>query len=453
MRAPCHPLDARRVASTNPASTTTPPTRDISPLEGIGTEFAEVAALTCPFTLNLCIPEDDGTEPTRLTLPDARLALELSPREDAAAEISRDPQLKLGLSPSEGQAQLVSIGAVSASVRPKRRSPAPAGATPSEPTSLSELGRLDVNVSSSLVRRPRFLVRPALNTCQLKYALDETAYRAETTRLAPPDGGWGWVVLAGSMTINILIPGFIKSFGVLFDDVCAQFDVTPATAAWIPALSFFMYNFMGLVGGALCQKYSCRVTSTLGGLLASAGLLVSYCADHIYYLYLGMGLMGGGGGCFAYSSGVLVVGSYFERRRGLANGLCVSGSALGAMIFPPALDLLLEHSGFSDAMLLLCAVLLHVVPCAALYQPVEWHMVRVSAVADEASRGSVHSLCYLSTVLHGSSLAVSQKEGSHQIIEAAIRRPAQPRRPLIELTLLCNPVFLLIITSSALFQN
>lgn len=56
--------------------------------------------------------------------------------------------------------------------------------------------------------------------------------------------------------------------------------------------------------------------------------------------------MGGAGGCFVYSAGVLVVGSYFERRRGLANGLCVSGSALGAMVFPPLLDLLLEHYGF-----------------------------------------------------------------------------------------------------------
>ena len=56
--------------------------------------------------------------------------------------------------------------------------------------------------------------------------------------------------------------------------------------------------------------------------------------------------MGGCGGCFVYCSGILVVGSYFERRRGLANGLCVSGSALGAMVFPPALDLMLERHGF-----------------------------------------------------------------------------------------------------------
>ena len=47
------------------------------------------------------------------------------------------------------------------------------------------------------------------------------------------------------MLINVLIPGFIKSFGVLFDDVCDRFDASPAAVSWIPALSFFMYNFMG----------------------------------------------------------------------------------------------------------------------------------------------------------------------------------------------------------------
>lgn len=63
--------------------------------------------------------------------------------------------------------------------------------------------------------------------------------------LVPPDGGWGWLVLWGSMLVNILIPGTIKSFGVLFVEFVEAFDATPATAAWIPALCYFLYSSLG----------------------------------------------------------------------------------------------------------------------------------------------------------------------------------------------------------------
>lgn len=50
----------------------------------------------------------------------------------------------------------------------------------------------------------------------------------EAWELVPPDGGWGWLVLAGSMLVNILIPGTIKSFGVLFVEFMEAFETTPA---------------------------------------------------------------------------------------------------------------------------------------------------------------------------------------------------------------------------------
>lgn len=63
--------------------------------------------------------------------------------------------------------------------------------------------------------------------------------------LVPPDGGWGWLVLFGSMLVNILVPGTIKSFGVLFVEFIEAFEATPATAAWIPALCYFLYSSLG----------------------------------------------------------------------------------------------------------------------------------------------------------------------------------------------------------------
>lgn len=63
--------------------------------------------------------------------------------------------------------------------------------------------------------------------------------------LQPPDGAWGWMVLLGTVIVNTLIPGLIKSFGVLFVEFIAVFNATPSSVAWIPALTFALYNLLG----------------------------------------------------------------------------------------------------------------------------------------------------------------------------------------------------------------
>lgn len=45
--------------------------------------------------------------------------------------------------------------------------------------------------------------------------------------------------------VNLFIPGTVKSFGVLFVEFLEVFDASPAAAAWIPALCYFLYSSLG----------------------------------------------------------------------------------------------------------------------------------------------------------------------------------------------------------------
>ncbi|XP_075228297.1 solute carrier family 16 member hermes isoform X3 [Lycorma delicatula] len=104
--------------------------------------------------------------------------------------------------------------------------------------------------------------------------------------LVPPDGGWGWLVLGGSVLINLLIPGTIKSFGVLFIEFLEVFDASPVAASWIPALCYFLYCSLGPLASYLSGQFGYRAVTLLGGMCAGIGMILSFFANSITYLYV-----------------------------------------------------------------------------------------------------------------------------------------------------------------------
>jgi hypothetical protein len=109
-----------------------------------------------------------------------------------------------------------------------------------------------------------------------------------------PDGGWGWLVLLGAMMVNILIPGgAIKSFGILFVEFIDSFEATPTEASWIPALCYFLYSSLGPLSSILSVKYSFRTVTLIGGTFAGVGMILTFWATSINYLYISYGVFVG----------------------------------------------------------------------------------------------------------------------------------------------------------------
>ncbi|CAG9577565.1 unnamed protein product [Danaus chrysippus] len=194
--------------------------------------------------------------------------------------------------------------------------------------------------------------------------------------LVPPDGRWGWCVLVGATLVNILIPGTIKSFGVLLVEFNDVFNSSPAASSGIVALCYFLYSSLGPISSILSVKWSYRTVTLIGGCFAAFGMIFSSWAFSITYLYFSFGAMVGTGAGLAFPPTVYIVTSYFVRLRGLANGICMSGSAFGSIILPPILRILLETYGYKGAVLILGGIMLNVWAAALLFQPVEEHMVK-----------------------------------------------------------------------------
>ncbi|XP_043464177.1 monocarboxylate transporter 12-B-like isoform X2 [Leptopilina heterotoma] len=207
--------------------------------------------------------------------------------------------------------------------------------------------------------------------------------KTKDTILVPPDGGWGWVILTSAVLVNVLIPGTVKSFGVLFVEFLEVFQASPTTASWMPALCYFLYSSLGPLSSVLSMKYSYKTVTMVGGAFAASGMMFSYFATSVPYLYVSYGIMVGIGAGLTCPVSVYIVTEYFQKYRGFANGMCISGSCFGAIILPPLLQHLLNTVGYRGAVLIMGAITLNSVLCGLLYHPVERHMKRIPITSEK----------------------------------------------------------------------
>ncbi|XP_031616386.1 monocarboxylate transporter 12 isoform X2 [Contarinia nasturtii] len=188
----------------------------------------------------------------------------------------------------------------------------------------------------------------------------------------PLDGGYGWCVVFGAFSVQFWVAGLVKSYGVLFVEILEIFPTnTTAVASWIPAILSALCLALAPLSSALCQRFSCRTVVFIGGLFCACGLMLSYFATSLYHLLFTFGILTGIGGGLSTTPGIIIVSLYFNKRRALANGICVSGTAAGSFVFPILIECLIHKFGFHGTLLLLGAGMLHVCVSASLYRPLD----------------------------------------------------------------------------------
>ena len=67
----------------------------------------------------------------------------------------------------------------------------------------------------------------------------------ETYAIIPPNGGWGWVVVASAFYINVVIDGIQLTFGVFIDDISENLHLDVPQVAFANSLMFGMHLIMG----------------------------------------------------------------------------------------------------------------------------------------------------------------------------------------------------------------
>jgi MFS family permease len=169
---------------------------------------------------------------------------------------------------------------------------------------------------------------------------------------------YGWVVVAATFLTMLVTAGAVGAPGVLLLPLQREFGWSTAAISSAMAVRLLLFGLMGPFAAAFINRYGVRkVTLTALGLIAS-GLALSLAVHRIWQLIVLWGvIVGVGTGLTALVLAATVSARWFNSRRGLIVGLLTASSATGQLVFLPLLASVAAHSGWRNALLIVCVLL------------------------------------------------------------------------------------------------
>ncbi|KAL9944427.1 hypothetical protein ACHAO3_008555 [Verticillium nonalfalfae] len=159
-------------------------------------------------------------------------------------------------------------------------------------------------------------------------------------------GASRWAVLSAAFGITFIAVGMPNSFGVFqeyYESTLFPNKPSPEIII-IGSLSSSLYMILGAFTGRLADVVGYQVVLISGSILIVGGLFAASFSTQFYQLVLSQGLAFGLGTALVYYPAVSSSGQYF-RRHGLVNGVVLSGGALGGCIGPYSVRIMIQRLG------------------------------------------------------------------------------------------------------------
>ncbi|CAD5222569.1 unnamed protein product [Bursaphelenchus xylophilus] len=185
----------------------------------------------------------------------------------------------------------------------------------------------------------------------------------------PPDGGYGWVVVAAAFFNNLVVDGIANSFGPFMGAYEREFKESKALTSFIGSLLIGCCLLCGPVAGGLLNRYDARRVVICGALFAALAFITSTASPNIFVHLLFYGFCGGVGFGLIYLPGIVVVSQYFESKRALATGIAVAGSGFGTFVCPLICKFCIEQYGWRVALYVCSVLIIMAAGMGGLFEP------------------------------------------------------------------------------------
>src|SRR5262245_22373795 len=172
-----------------------------------------------------------------------------------------------------------------------------------------------------------------------------TAYRSRRV-LSTTSGP---LVVGAVFCLVFLVMGSAFSFSTFASELRRDLEAGSASISFIFGCAMALLYAGGLFSGALADRIGAHWVAGSGALLAGACLVAAGAAETIWQAdltTLGLGFSLG----VCYTPAIAAVPPWFDRKRGVASGIALSGTGLGTLLMPLFATWLIDDTGWRAAL-------------------------------------------------------------------------------------------------------
>ncbi len=158
---------------------------------------------------------------------------------------------------------------------------------------------------------------------------------------------YGWIIVAvGFVTLGAAF-GVWYSFSVFLLAIIKEFGWSRAAASSIFSIFVFSQAVMNLLTGHLQDRFGPRIVIPAGAIILALALGFTSRANSLTYYAVTYGLFAGiGVSLIGFASHAAFIPKWFEKQRGLAVGIAMSGIGLGMLLIIPAVEMAISRFGW-----------------------------------------------------------------------------------------------------------
>ena len=147
---------------------------------------------------------------------------------------------------------------------------------------------------------------------------------------------YGWIIVAVALISMAFWFGIRANFSVFYVALLEEFGWNRGGSAGVQSMALITYTVMAPLVGGLIDRFGPRRVVVPGILILALGLILCRTIETLAQFYLFYGVVVGTGitciGIVTYSA---ILAHWFEKRRGLASGIALSGMGLGTFVLVP----------------------------------------------------------------------------------------------------------------------
>ena len=158
---------------------------------------------------------------------------------------------------------------------------------------------------------------------------------AERTKRRSGGVFYGWWIVGGGFSLQMIVGSLmIHSFTAYFPLLQAQFGWSRALLSGAFALSRAESGILGPLQGWLIDRFGPRMMVRVGMMMFGAGFILFSQVDSVLDYYVTFLVMAVGSSIAGFLTVATTVVNWFERRRGVAMGIAMSGFGIGGLLVP-----------------------------------------------------------------------------------------------------------------------